>query len=329
MMFDTLYFSFKTPLHISNTRADYGQSEKILHSDALYAAIMQAWAVLGKSEWISKKPNFTLSSLFPFTSVGGEKVHFFPKPFLKPNTEGAVVRTEDAKTFKKVKYVDVSILEAYLNFLPQPSNTNWVKGSYQTQHANAIDKDFIQTDVVPRIRKPRRDSEDAEPFYTERLYFKSGSGLFCLVQYESEEAKRQVEAAVGYLADTGIGTDRNVGHGLFDWSAGKLPLSLPTGADWALNLSLFCPENQQQLTDMLDNQARYEIIKRGGWMSEPHNTYRKRSVYMFKEGSLLRTGATPKGKTVNLQPENALLPSPVTHPVWRVGKALFLPVKLP
>lgn len=327
MMFDTLYFSFKTPLHISNARSDYGQSERIFHSDALYAAIMQAWAMLGKTDWIGKQPDFTVSSLFPFTTVGNNKIHFFPKPFLKPNLDKQVQKTEDAKKFKKVKYVDAPILEAYLNFSPQPADTYWLKGSYQTQYA--IDSDFIQTDVVPRIRKPRRDSEDAEPFYTERLYFKSGSGMFCLIQYDNAEAQKRVEAAIHYLADTGIGTDRNVGHGLFDWSEGKLSLSLPTTSAFGLNLSLFCPETQQQLTDMLDYQSRYEIIKRGGWMSEPYNTYRKRSVYMFKEGSLLRTAAIPKGKTVNLQPDNALLPSQVMHPVWRVGKALFLPVKLP
>lgn len=327
MNFDTLYFAFKTPLHISNARSDYGQSERILHSDALYAAIMQAWAMLGKTEWIGKQPDFTISSLFPFTSVGNSKIHFFPKPFLKPNIDQQAQKTEDAKKFKKVKYVDAPILEAYLNYLPQPADTSWVRGSYQTQYL--IDTDFIQTDVVPRIRKPRRDSEDAEPFYTERLYFKSGSGMFCLIQYDNAEAKKRVEAAIQYLADTGLGTDRNVGHGLFEWSAGELSLSLPTTSAFSLNLSLFCPENQQQLTEMLHAQARYEIVKRGGWLSEPYNTYRKRSVYMFREGSLLHTTATPKGKTVDLQPENALLPTQVTHPVWRVGKSLFLPVKLP
>ncbi|MFN4146866.1 MAG: type III-A CRISPR-associated RAMP protein Csm4, partial [Runella sp.] len=278
-------------------------------------------------EWITKQTNFTISSLFPFTTVKGEKVHFFPKPFLKPNTEGAEVRTEDAKIFKKVKYIDTSILEAYLQFLPQKSDTNLVKGSYQTRYD--IDKDFIQTDVVPRIRKPRRDDEDADPFYIERIYFKEGSGLFCLVQFDTLEVKQQVLSALAYLAETGLGTDRNVGHGLFDFTIGDISLTLPSSSDWSVNLSLFCPENQQQLSEMLDERARYEIIRRGGWMSEPYNTYRKRSVYMFKEGCLFHTTSSPKGKTEDLQPDNALLPSKVTHPVWRVGKALFLPVKLP
>ncbi|GAB2801396.1 hypothetical protein GCM10027275_54400 [Rhabdobacter roseus] len=327
MTFDTIYFEFKTPFHISNARSDYGQSERIFHSDALYAAIMQAWAMLGKSDWITPRPAFTLSSLFPFTcSNVGKRIHFFPKPFLQPNVSKNAIRPEDAKIFKKVKYIDAWHLEQYLNKTPLQTSINEVKGSYQTYEN--IDKGFLQADVIPRIRKPRLDKEDAEPFYTERLYYKTGSGMFCLIQFEDFTAKAKVQAALNLLADNGLGTDRNVGNGLFNWEMGQLSISLPPVSDWSLNLSLFCPENKEQLAGMLASEARYEIVKRGGWLSDPYNSYRKRSVYMFLEGSLLKTSASPKGNTIDLKPDNSLLPTQISHPIWRIGKALFLPVQI-
>jgi CRISPR-associated protein Csm4 len=329
--FDVIYFEFNSPLHISNARSDYGQSERMLHSDMLYAALMQTWAILGKTEWIQKTPPFALSSLYPFTLNNfGKKVHFFPKPFFSALTDKSKEQSEDAKKFKKVKYVDLSHFEQYLNHTLITSTTDSVKGSYQTNEK--IEKNFLTADVTPRIKRPRIDIEDAIPFYTEKLLFRKGSGMYCLVQYDTEEAKYQVEVALNLLAENGIGTDRSVGNGRFSFTRGKLSIQLPESAAWAMNVSLFCPESKEDLSNMLsDNQVRYEIIKRGGWLSEPYNTYRKRSVYMFREGSLFKkqtTNVFTEGNSIDLKPDNALLPTKVANPVWRVGKALFLPVKL-
>ena len=328
-IFEVIYFEFNQPLHISNARADYGISERIIHSDTLYAAIMQSWAILGKSEWINEKPDFTLSSLFPFTTNKATKVHFFAKPFFQANTEKTQERSEDAKKFKKIKYVDAFHFERYLNKQIISSGTDSVKGSYQTNEA--IDKDFLTSDIQPRIKRPRNEQEDSVPFYTERLFFKEGSGMFCFVQYDDELAKKRVKVALELLADNGIGTDRAVGNGRFKLDFGQISLELADNTEFAMNMSLFCPESKIDLQEMLsDSNARYDMIKRGGWISEPHNTYRKRSVYMFREGSLFRIpnkNAFSKGNTINLQPDNSILPQKIENPIWRVGKALFLPVK--
>lgn len=329
--FEVIYFKFKTPLHLSNVRADYGLTERIVHSDTLYAAIMQTWASLGKEEWISQNPDFTLSSLFPFTPDlnTGLPIHFFAKPYLKPNNR-TESRPEDSKKFKKVQYVDQDYFERYLNYTFIDSDLSSLQGAYQTQ--GSIDPHFMTTNVQQRIKRPRNEQEDSVPFYMERIYFKEGSGLFCLVQYDNPEARNRLMAALNLLAENGIGTDRSVGNGQFEVSPGKIELDVEAHADYALNMSLFCPDSKEELAEMLSGESvKYEIIKRGGWMSEPYNTFRKRSVYMFRESSVFsikNDGVFSKGKTVNLQPDNAALPVKVEKPVWRVGKALFLPVKL-
>ena len=361
--FDIVRLHFTAPLHLSNARPDdYGSSQRIVHSDAVMAAICQAWAMLGKSDWIPKKitglvdgeevtvdaksPGFVLSSLFPFH--GGKiadpergvkdisEIYFLPKPYFQNAKAPPSNNPEpgEAKKFKKVQYVDTDFFSAFLNQIAPPDESlSSIKGAYRSKALSGLSDDqaeFMTADVVPRIVKPRDESEP-DPFYMERLYFRHGSGLWAIVHYDGTldraEAEYRLSAALNYLADNGIGTDRAVGNGTFEWMPGTLPLTLPKEGKYAVNLSLFCPDNRALLETMLDDNARYDLVKRGGWLSEPHNTYRKRSVWMFREGGLMQLDSrqpTVHGKTVDLQPD--ILQK--QHPVWRSGRALWLPVNL-
>jgi len=52
---EIIKFTFKTPLHIGTVRADYSISSSLVHSDTLYAAIIQAWSLLGRRNGYPKK----------------------------------------------------------------------------------------------------------------------------------------------------------------------------------------------------------------------------------------------------------------------------------
>ncbi len=337
MTFDIIRFRFDTPLHLSNARPnDYGSSERIVHSDTLTAAIYQAWAMLGQPDWIpttaNQSPGFAVSSLFPFRG-GSQPVYFLPKPYFRNKAgqdDTGMGESGDAKKYKKVQYVDVSHFEGYLHQrTPPTAGTKAIRGMFQSVALAADKGDFLTTDVLPRIVRPRDESEPT-PFYMERLYFSQDSGLWCIVQYDNDTARKRVQSAVLYLADNGIGTDRSVGNGLFTPAFDTLAINTPTSAQYAVSLSLFCPENHAQLTRLLaDNATRYDLIQRGGWLSEPHNSYRKRSVWMFREGSLLRhdiTGVDMIGSVIDLRPNESKLPTKIGHPVWRDGRTLLLPV---
>lgn len=361
--FDIVRLHFTAPLHLSDARPnDYGNSQRIIHSDALMAAICQAWAMLGKTEWIPKantevidgkevtvdatSPGFVLSSLFPFH--GGkiadperdiadiDPIYFLPKPYFQNSKEPRNdPERGEAKKFKKVQYIDTAFFSTFLTQQPPPNATlKPVKGAFRSEKLAGLSDDqaeFMTADVVPRIVKPRDESEP-KPFYMERLYFRYDSGLWAIVHYDGmldrAEASYRLGAALNYLADNGIGTDRAVGNGTFRWNSGKTYLTLPKTGRYAVNLSLFCPPDSGTLHTLLDNNARYDLVKRGGWLSEPHNTYRKCSVWMFREGGLMQIDSRKPmllGKTVDLQP--AILQN--QHPVWRSGRALWLPVNLP
>jgi len=345
--------TFTTPLHISDIRADYGKSELRLHSDTMYAAIMQAWALLGKADWIAKDPPFTVSSLFPFaTEINKNTVYFFPKPFALPEKEDDNKNPELSKKFKKIQYLDQAHFEKLLlgEYNPAPES---LRGEYLTLLKFKEDYDnntegekvkkelkFITSQVVPRIRWNRDESKDAEPFYMEKLYFSEGSGLWFLLVYENEEVKVRFEAGLNFLAEEGLGTDRNLGNGRFVITFDDFSLNIPTEANYCINLSLHCPESSDVLKKhLINNQSDgfepdsftgYELIKRGGWISEPFNTYRKLDIYMFAEGSVFRHRAN---KIFEMGVSHDVTPQIVSNigndrKVYRCGKSVFLPIKI-
>ena len=57
---------FKTPVHFSDEREDYGKSLHSLHSDATYAALLASLAKIDYPIPENGELGFTISSLFPF-----------------------------------------------------------------------------------------------------------------------------------------------------------------------------------------------------------------------------------------------------------------------
>jgi CRISPR-associated protein Csm4 len=106
----------------------------------------------------------------------------------------------------------------------------------------------------------------------------------------------------------------------------QIELSTPTEAEYEVSLSLYCPDPYEISQKVLD-RSFYSLVKRGGYISNParevHQTLRKKSIYMFGEGSLFPHSQNRKGKIVDLKPDYIGF----DHPVWRDGQAIFLPYK--
>jgi len=135
------------------------------------------------------------------------------------------------------------------------------------------------------------------------------------------------------LKHEGIGTDRNIGNGFFEVSTDEIEINLPE-SEYYSNLSMFCPESESQLMEMLsDDNVAYDFTKRGGWITNPpHNTIRKNTIHMFTPASVFKLSEnqqnlTIRGKIVDLKPDLQFEPK-IEHPVWRNGKSLFIPVKI-
>lgn len=328
---------FTSPLHIADRHEDCSKSLKTIQSDTLYAALMSCLVKTGATIPEDGDLGFTVSSLFPYFQKGEDDkpIYFLPMPMQARMSE--LTDVSMAKKVKKIQWVDAGlyakvlageslfdgtdkyipyIQESYLTTAPLPEDVN---GS----------KEFVKSEVSQRVTlQSRTGEEDAKPYYVDKVIFRHHSGLYFLAEGDTV----LLEKALRVLAIEGIGTDRNVGFGFFDFSVDTLSLELPDDANHQVALSLLIPQSKEQLTDLLDSDSvAYDFERRGGWITTyPYTTLRKNAIYGFIPGSVFRIPKQQPGKTtgkmVNLKPEiGELTPD---HPVWRNGKAMMLPIKL-
>jgi len=319
---------FTSPLHIGDKREDYVNSFKTISSDTFYAAITACLAKTGTKIPEDGDLGFAMSSLFPYYQSKGNDstpIFFFPKPISQqmPNLKDLT----KAKQVKKVEWLDKSFFEKILNgnqlFDNNENEVNCIQGKYLSD--TRIDKDFLHSQIIQRVTISRTGEEDAKPFYMERISFKEKSGLFFIVEGNTE----LLDKGIKLLCLEGIGTDRNVGNGYFTYEKESIELNIPQRSEYSICMSLFIPESKEQFSEMISSDlVTYDFDRRGGWITSfPNNSIRKNVIYGITPGSLLKAeGPTVKGRIVDLKPQLGF-GNEIGHPIWRCGKALFLPVK--
>lgn len=333
-VFELIKLRFNSPLHLGKGRSgQYDSSERILHSDTLKSAIFVSALELDKN--LEQESNsraffeaFTLSSAFPFA----EEELFFPKPlgeFIK--LEGDSSEHKRRKKAKKIKFISAKYLAQYLDGQAIKSHENYVvdklflstKKSNSTRSPLVFKAEVFQKVTVPRIM----GEEDAEPYYIEQLFFREKAGLFFLLNIKNESYREHILRGIEILGERGIGMDRSSGCGFFDFDRTDIEefsIAEPKEGNHWLNLSLYWPQ-EGEYGIFKEEDTLYELTKRGGYLTgkEAELSWRKRSVYMLKEGAILCSQTKLKGELNDLQPE--ILKG--SHPVWRDGQPIFLRLK--
>lgn len=329
--FKVFKLHFTTPLHIGKSQDDYGISLKNIESDTIYAALTATLPKLGKEVPKDGDLGCCISSLFPFyqKEKNSPSVLFFPKPLKQPliNIADSTLR----KKIKKVCWLDKTYFEQQLNGIPMniENDSNDIVGEYILKNKELIPKDekIISSHVSVRATISR-NGEDTKPYYIDRLFFTDYSGLFFLADGDTT----LLEEALTLLQHEGIGTDRNVGNGSFEYSKETITITYSSESNHVLSLSSFIPESKEQLSQMLDDKnIAYNIARRGGWITTPpFTTFRKNAIYAFTASSVFKSalnGVHIAGKLVNLNPKIEFTSSPM-HPIWRCGKSIFIPIKI-
>jgi len=289
-----------------------------------------------------------------------------PLPAIIDDEPEGLEEIKQRKTKKKIQYLDIAhfekllqgtlssihVADLFLNkrflasnqqqFFSEAEWTAWLKKEEERKKRGEFDSiplettPFFQSDIVQKVMVPRVTSEDATTFYMDRIFFKENAGLFFFIEYHEDifpDIKNKVGAALNLLGENGLGSDRSTGNGHFYCSSETIALNLATTGQRQLNLSLYCPEKSEERNEMeglITADTAYTLIKRGGFIASPaqskHLSYRKKSIFMFKEGSIF-PAKDLKGKLVNLRPTKIeSTEDEVNHAVWRDGRAIFLPV---
>lgn len=335
--FNIYKLHFTAPLHICDQHDDLGNSQKVVQSDTLYAALMSCLAKNGEDLPKDGDLGFTVSSLFPYfqKEERSAPIYFLPIPMQAKQAE--LADASMAKKVKKVQWVDSEIYSSVLSgdslfggtgkYIPN------IQDSYLTTYELPEDmngsKEFVKSEVSQRVTiKSRTGDEDAVPFYVDKILFRHHAGFYFMAQGNTT----LLEKALHLLSMEGIGTDRNVGYGFFEYTTDILSIDLPDGAHHQLSLSLFIPESEEQLRKLLNSeQVAYDFARRGGWITTyPYTTLRKNAIYGFLPGSVFHKDEDKEaaiiGKIVDLKPAD--LDVEIAHQIWRNGKAIMLPIIL-
>ena len=318
---------FLTPLHVGLGRSEYDSSSSDLHSDTITSALAAMKAQRGaSSEEIYKYlDSITMSSAFPYE----EELYFLPRPLTSDRIflDGQD-STEHRKKLKKVRYIESSVWQKFLNTEVPSIQSTQLAGEYILPLGYEGFVKPFSSQVTQRVSVARGDGLDSSPFFFEWCYFNNerDCGLYVIVDATTDEVLVETKSLLEELGYTGIGTDKTVGGGQFEVKEGTIDLPDSKSDRW-LSLSLYLPARTEQSAINMQDSC-YNIQLRGGYMAgsgcEELRHLWKRSIYMYQEGSVFYCEDCPSGVIVDLRPQwnDARM-----HPVYRSGKAMFVPIK--
>ena len=320
---------FTSPLHIGKGVGDaYDTSSEVLHSDTISGALASTFVALyGADQLKSFLASYRVSSAFPF--LGDH--YFLPKPYafvpLHDQNNGREVVME-GKEEKRIEFIDVLLWNQFIKQgvvrVQRQCISQCGKFVFDNREANGLR--LYQNMLTQRAYVPRFGSEDTVPFFFERTFFRPDSGLYFLFDVE-EKWTSSFKVAVEYLGMNGFGTDKNVGHGQFEVDYSELTIDTPANGNGMMLLSLYCP-HKTEIDESLLNKSAYQLIRRGGFIAGAQNDafwhLRKRSIYMFSEGSIFFTNSLD-GKVENVRPT---WNDQQLHEIYRDGRAFGIPIEL-
>lgn len=298
---------------------------------------------------------FRISSGFPYCKFpDGREELFFPLPIGtkikfadlgKPSDDDSAKQDKDSsakksdKRTKRIRFISRAIFEELLVGITPEIGTSWLSddGEYASksfaklaENERFVSKALVEQRVTvprgPKEGEDAKDAGDAKPYFLERLYFREDAGLFFLLDCPDKAVREKVLQSLKSLGENGVGLDRNTGNGHFEIEDSQpFDFQSPAQTDKVISLSLFCPTSETVSADGFLDKSQYELTKRGGWITQSNQeidlSLRKKSVYMFAEGSLFPNVGL-QGKLVNLKPEAA---GKEAHPIWRDGRPILLP----
>jgi CRISPR-associated protein Csm4 len=332
MNLTVIKLEFSTPLHIGRGWGELDKSEPILHSDTLKSALFAALIQLNP-EWKNKAENFfngfCISSCYPYF----KDELFLPKILLNKTIKTKGVEDhKQIKTANKIEFHSWAVFEKYINTDKEIEiNKNQISknGKFVFATENEILCNFLKNDTQQRVKI--ENYGNSVPFFVDRMFFSEGSGLFFLANFNDEVLKKEIFSALQLLGSLGLGTDRTVGKGFFEFEEKKhveaKDLNIEEkNCNAFATLGLYLPRKEEIETIELD-KSFWNIKERGGYIAaSEYLKFRhllKTPIHMFVEGSVFYTGKKPEGRYENVKPENGMIRICMTY-IVAVSQFLFL-----
>lgn len=335
MKYDVYHLLFDAPTHFGMEGIGQERLDTTVHSDTLWAAIIQQWLLLFEDdpEELCREPPFAVSSCFPL--INGRRFYPLPVNTLDELISKAEVKKMDeqeqfsVKGLKKISHISEELFALVCK--GEPVTFEHLQGM-QSHFPNADHARYAQEkDSAVQLQRPRLKTdqltggvgEDAF-FYCTDQYFNKQSGLFFLATFRTEKDKSRFEAALRLLADSGLGGDRSVGRGTFlAPRSEKVSFPAPKKHNQFLLLSLYHPTRAEVDGGILADRQKsfYTLVRRYGYATAPGvRACRRADVWMLAEGSVL--SEQPVGDIPRVIEKGGKIP----HHVYRYGRAFCLPI---
>jgi CRISPR-associated protein Csm4 len=303
----TVKLNPESPFHIGEAGIGLEETSYTVHSDTLFSAICNTYALLyGKDEiehlldQFEREPPFILSSTFLFI----EDILTFPVPlnvnwskFMDKSQFKKENSYEIVKRMKKVQFCSEKMLHSILKDEQNIfSNDLNIKNNILFSPEEPSPDEIYSVIEAPHVALDRR-SQFSSIYHIGEVHYASACGLYFFLKTESEYDSR-LKAAIHLLGDEGLGGKRSSGKGLFKpvflSEICKIPQS-----PMNITLSLIFP-NQEELS--IIKEGSYKIVMRKGWIYSPRiRSLRKKSVRMLTEGSTFPRKV--KGQMVDVTPD--------------------------
>ncbi len=315
-------------------------------------------ALAGPFTTVPVQPPFLLTSAFPYAG----DVRFYPVPVDLACLLSPAVIADRGKSIKRIHFLSEALVQNMLagerlDGWLYPEHVYWEPetgvalqdGLFWLTVAEiaglpkAMQRDRGRRHALRELRvfasglTPRvtidRVSSASTIFHSGRTTFAPGCGLWFGVAWlrpadavdGAQATYRQAfAAALGLLADDGLGGERSTGYGAFSYAEAAAPAALPNPAPgrrgWLL--SRYHPTSSELPAALDDPGAAYRLTAVGGWLLSPDVVaQRRKRLYLVEEGSLVCPPAWPAGDVTDVRPEYDGAQG-VPHPVWRYGLAL-------
>ena len=304
---------FRSPLHVGADSVGYEGISEMVHSDtilaALYALALKVNPSLAEA---LKKGLFRISSAFPFYSSENEMIYFFPKP-IWPQDDLFLVDEDNYQLYKSLKKLKL-LPGVWFKEILNGRNIEVSKDTI-TSYESKLGEIF-KTRTLPKVAQGRISQNSVLYHYGEMHFYKGG--LFILAEFKDEALSADFRGLLSLLGDEGLGGKRTAGYGLFSVEADEIEFELPQNPTRFITLSLYWP-NSEELQKLDLKNSSYQLISRSGWfLLDDGRSYRRKPIWMFREGSILNI--EPKGDVADVTPKAIQ-----DKHVYRFGYAVSLP----
>ncbi|MFZ1026522.1 MAG: type III-A CRISPR-associated RAMP protein Csm4 [Limnoraphis robusta] len=338
-------------------------SERV-RSDTLFSAWMSAYAKLfGKNEVgqilnkYEQNPQsaFRISSTFIYRYQDDEYTDYLPRPLVFPKGYPQDDDWNIKKVYESLKYLPLEVWHRW--YQTEEGITNDLDELTEIAEARTKDEIDKRTELykagtfeysenfkialVPKVAIDRI-TRATSLYHTGFVKFnwepeaQYHTGLYFLVNFPGgfdETIRENLTIALDLLGEEGIGGERSSGAGRFkpDWSGLDdiwqeilNPLNLENPHYCLISLYWQDP-NRGFSNGLLGDAARYELLRRSGWISSPFSgrQLRRKSLWMFAESSVFPI--PPLGEVADITPNDFRS----NHSIYRSGICVSLPINQP